>query len=400
MTRLRAARASAGGTPVQWHGFAPEVLIPMLESLIEFQGLVAEADRRALIRDALHRAATEAKFDQDALVKELKASEDRYLRRPLQKFIVATSWTALSDLKMKQIRLRGTRVSFAQPGRTRFNREPIQHLIEQAVPCPIPEMLQVQAHVSARTASAAFELGLHSLDYARGVLNFLINRRTAFRLFTSGPQKPVNEILPGPMHTVHTPRCTLALETVWYELYRIDQIQLFRNDHLLHKLETNARKIRQWVKESAYAADIEHAFVRYTRALDTLDHAVAFARLWTTIEYLADTSDHDKLMRRITFLNKEEERGFIEVVLRHLRDVRNGVVHVDASRQLTDVRGGMEAYLYHLKIFADWLIRFHLSNGRRYKTRAAAAELLDTPTDGHELRRLIKLYQQVLRRRS
>jgi hypothetical protein len=86
MSRLRAARASAGGSPVQWHSFAPEVLIPVLESIIEFQGLVPETDRRPLIREALHGAAMETNFDQSALTKELTASENKYLRKPLQKF--------------------------------------------------------------------------------------------------------------------------------------------------------------------------------------------------------------------------------------------------------------------------------------------------------------------------
>jgi hypothetical protein len=261
-------------------------------------------------------------------------------------------------------------------------------------------MLQVQAHVMARTPSGAFELGQHSVDYARGVWNFLINSRTHIRLFSVGPPKPVNAIIPGPIHTVHTARGKLALEAIWYDLYRVDQVQLFRQDALLSKIEATAQTIRQCVRQSEYARDIEHGFVRYARALDTPDHAVAFARLWTTIEYLADTSDHDKLCRRIASLTKEHERGFVELVLWHMRDVRNGVVHVDASREFTDVREGMEVYLYQLKVFAEWLLRFHVRYRRRFKSRASAIEFLDLPASARELQRLIKLYRSALRRRS
>jgi hypothetical protein len=245
-----------------------------------------------------------------------------------------------------------------------------------------------------------FGIGLHCLDYAKGVWNFLINRRTAYRLFYSGLQTPMNRIVPRPFHTVHTLDGKLATETVWYELYRIEQVPLFCEGALFSKIEVTAQKIRLRLSRSAYGRDIEHGFVRYTRALDTPDHTVAFARLWTTIEYLADTSDHDNLIRRIAFLTNEKERSFVELMMRHLRDVRNGVVHVDASRERTDVREGIEAYLYQLMIFAEWLLLFHVRRSHKYARRAAAAKFLDTPTDPEELKRLLKLHRSMLRHRS
>jgi hypothetical protein len=399
MTRLNGARASKGGSPVQWHSFGAEMLIPALESFVEFQGIVPEADRRHLIRSAVYKAATETNFDRNALVRNLKGAEDQYLRKPWQKFIIATSWTVSPDLKMRRLRVGGATVSFAQ-SQANLDREPIRDVLDRVMPFPMPEMLQVQARVTARTPSGALEIGLHGLDYARGIWNFLINRRTAYRLFSSGLQAPMNRIVPGPIHTVHTLDGKLATETVWYELYRVDQVQPFCEHALLSKIEVTAKTIRRRLGRSAYGRDLEHGFVRYTRALDTPDHAVAFARLWTTIEYLADTSDHDSLIHRIAFLTSEKERSFVELMMRHLRDVRNGVVHVDASRERTEVREGIEAYLYQLKIFAEWLLLFHVRSSHKYETRAAAAKFLDTPTDPEELKRLIKLYRGMLRHRS
>lgn len=244
------------------------------------------------------------------------------------------------------------------------------------------------------------EIGMYSLDYARGVWNFLINKRTVFRLSSYSSQTAINKIVPGPIHTVHTLDGKLAMEAAWYPWYRIDKVQLFSEQALLSKIEGAAQKIRRRLIHSAYGRDIEHAFVRYTRALDTPEHAVAFARLWTTIEYLADTSDQDSLIRRITFFASEEERRLIELVLRHLRDVRNGLVHVDASRERSAVREGIEAYLYHLKMFAEWLLVFHVKNSQRCETRAAAAKLLDTPTNREELKGRIRLYRKILKQRS
>ena len=399
MTRLNGARASKGGSPVQWHSFGAEMLIPVLESFVEFQGSVPEADRRHLIRSAVYKAATETNFDRTALEKNLKSAEGHYLSKRPQKFIVATSWTASPDLEMGRLRVGGAMVSFAQ-SLANLDREPIRDVLERVMPLPIPELLQIQARVTARTPSGALEIGLHGLDYARGVWNFLINRRTAYRLFPSGLQAPMNRIVPGPIHTVHTLDGKLATETVWYELYRIDQVKPFCEQALLSKIEVTAQRIRRRLGRSAYGRDLEHGFVRYTRALDTPDHEVAFSRLLTTIEYLADTSDHDSLIRRIAFLTSEKERRFVELMMRHLRDVRNGVVHVDTSRERAEVREGIEAYLYQLKIFAEWLLLFHVRSSHKYETRAAAAKFLDTPTDPEELKRVIKLYRSVLKHRS
>src|SRR5271167_4608128 len=94
---------------------------------------------------------------------------------------------------------------------------------------------------------------------------------------TSGLQAPMNRIVPGPIHTVHALDGKLAAETVWYELYRIDHVQPFCEQALLSKIEVTAQKIRRRLGRSVYGRDIEHGFVRYARALDAPDHAVAFA---------------------------------------------------------------------------------------------------------------------------
>ena len=126
------------------------MLIPVLESFVEFQGIVAEADRRHLISGAVYKAATETTFDRTALEKNLKGAEDDYLRKRPQKFIIATSWTASPDLAMKRLRSGGATISFAQ-SKASFDREPVRNLLEQVTPSPLTEMLQVQARVGTYT---------------------------------------------------------------------------------------------------------------------------------------------------------------------------------------------------------------------------------------------------------
>jgi hypothetical protein len=399
MTRLNAARASTGGSPVQRHGFALEVLVPVLESFIELHPSVPETDRRQVIRDGVLSAAAEAIFDRAVLKKHLERSEARYMQEPEQKFILATSWTAPPGSKTKRVCSGRATVSFSTSSRIHLDRAPIQARIEALTPRQALEMLQVRVHVTARTPSGAFEIGRHEVDYARGVWNFIINKGTSLSPFSMGPQQPINKILPGPIHTIHTSRGALATETVWYELHSPEQIPLISAAQI-RIIEERAQMIHRRVMENAYRRDVQHAFVRYTRALDYVDHATAFIRLWTTIEYLANTSKFDELVRRILFLTGDAQQGFVETVLLHMRDVRNGLVHGDSPLKYTDMREGLEAYLFQLKVFAEWLLSFHLRSGRKHKTRASATEVLDTPTNKEELQRRIRLYRRVLTHRK
>jgi len=89
----------------------------------------------------------------------------------------------------------------------------------------------------------------------------------------------------------------------------------------------------------------------------------------------------------------DKDRRFVRLLLEHLRDVRNRLVHA------AEVRSNMEIYLYQLKGIAELMIRYHLRRGNRYTSLANAAEYLDTPVDRQILKQRIRDYRRVLRER-
>jgi hypothetical protein len=68
-------------------------------------------------------------------------------------------------------------------------------------------------------------------------------------------------------------------------------------------------------------------------------------------------------------------------------------VHADEERS------NVNAYLYELKFITEWLIFFHLNEGKLFSSRARAAEYLDTPTDRRLLLERIGDYRRALRRK-
>lgn len=133
---------------------------------------------------------------------------------------------------------------------------------------------------------------------------------------------------------------------------------------------------------------------RYTRALDEADSAIAFTRLWGVLELLTGTTGkYDLLVDRVAFLSEDGDRRFITLLLEHLRDVRNGLVHTDESRS------NVTTYLDQLKWMTELMLRYHLRNGKQYKTLSCAAQYLDTPTDRTLLARRLREYRRALGKR-
>jgi hypothetical protein len=98
--------------------------------------------------------------------------------------------------------------------------------------------------VRARSAHEAVEQGLDALDLLRGMWNFVINQRVWFRLHR-GASKPFNQILLGPLHTLHEPGGKLAVDSFWYEpdyVGPVDPYDFSQNLRPLIDFEKSARR--------------------------------------------------------------------------------------------------------------------------------------------------------------
>ena len=111
------------------------------------------------------------------------------------------------------------------------------------------------------------------------------------------------------------------------------------------------------------------------------------------LEYLTNSIEtYDPLIRRSSFLSIAKDRAIVRILLQHLRDVRNAVIHTDEERV------NMSAYLEQLRTITEWMIRFHLREGNLFHSIADAGYYLDSPTDRGLLLERLRNYRRALRR--
>ena len=161
------------------------------------------------------------------------------------------------------------------------------------------------------------------------------------------------------------------------------------------QIDKAASKILTRLRAVPYRRDLERGLIFYVRALDARDAGNSFGNLWSVLELVTDSvGNYDQLVRRACFLYSEADRPFMRLVLEHLRDVRNHLVHEQG------IKSNIDSYLQQLKSITEVLIRFHLVRGKDYPSLSLAAEFLDIPTDRQTLERRLRDYRRALRKRK
>lgn len=390
--RIQEIRSNEQGQPVSFRGFEIDNVQSVLETCIDFNPTIPESDRESVIWRGITHAAEHTEIDSARLQESLRFAERSYLRQPLKDYIMASSLTIEPFDALKRSFVNGITLTFSRTLPPRFTREAIRREVDEATAIEGPHRLTVvRIRVRARTDSAAVSHALDTADYLRGIWNFWINARTRMRHRIGTPQ-PVNKILWGPVHTLHTPRGTLASETFWVEPKHQQFDDLYRMAADWDRLQRWEKRVRARLSEVQYEADLKLLFARYTRALDLADYDVAFGKLWGVFEHLAGAiGNYELLIKRALFLWARKEREYARLILEHLRDVRNGSVHLDRTRR------SMDTYIYQLKWFVEALFRFHLSHGREFSSVSTAGQFLDLPQNVDLLKQRIADYRKAVR---
>jgi hypothetical protein len=246
-----------------------------------------------------------------------------------------------------------------------------RHSVNSALP---DHYADVSVSVKARSTAEAADKAMDRLDFVRGVWNLWKNRGQDFRI-SSGGREPVNDIILGPIHTLHHANGKLATQTWWYEPQYQGPIALFHNNANAQSMGMYMASFRGHLNKSKYERDLIQSVVRYVRGLDSRDWDDSFLRLWAVLEFLTGTvSDSYKLtIKRTASIFTDSE--YTHLVLSHLRDYRNKAVHAGTAS------GDIEALMYQLKRYIERLIEFHVGNSYRFESIADAAEFMDIPND-------------------
>jgi len=324
---------------------------------------------------------------------QLKQYEAQYLKKPLQAYLLASSLGIRDYRGRRTARLNGVRISFYPVLPKKFDRSCFNEKIEECVPTSPERILQIVARVSARTPTAAFENARMNIDLLRAIWCFIVQSRS-FKLIHIGPPQPVTAILPGPLHTLHLMDGSPALDLFWFEPEGLMDRHVI-NGAEWPQIEKRTSQILTRLRAVPYRLDLERALVFYVRSLDTRDAGNSFGNLWSVLELLTDSvGNYDQLVRRACFLYSDADRPFMRLVLEHLRDVRNHLVHEQG------IKSNIDSYLQQLKSITEVLIRFHLVRGTEYPSLVLATEFLDTPTDRQTLERRLRDYRRALRKRN
>jgi hypothetical protein len=268
-----------------------------------------------------------------------------------------------------------------------FSRKGLHGLAWGSVPDTPTGYVTVCAKVSAKSVYTAHSQAESALEVLRGIWNYENNRSiiSITRIGGSGKWEVLNKIRRGPVDTVHLPDGSLATQE-WWQIPFSEPSQPWTVSDKWPQM----RKATLWYlrrsKEIPYQEEASAMWLRYAHALDDPDPEGCFLKLWSLLELVTATkgANYDEMVRRTLFMC--DEREFHQLILEHLRDRRNALVHSDnGSPQI-------QACIFQLKRYVEEFIRLHLVLGRRFKTISEFGEFFSLPFEPSMLKAKRQLY--------
>lgn len=374
-------------------GIDIKVFDTLLYSMLNFSNDIPEIEGRNIARKSIFDAGGKGEITAQRLLAEVNILENKYLKQPIERFVLATSISIRQISILERIFLGRTQIIFENQLPRSFIQEAteLRRDAENILYADSPNnYMAVRVHQSAKSPIEAAYKALNGVDLIRGIWNLYENRRHYTR-WSMGKPLPVNKIILGPYHLLHFPNGKLASTSRWwYEQSYLGAVAPHRfND--LPRLNKFTSDIRNRLANSHYRRDLESAIIRYVRALDERDWNHAFIRLWGVLELLTDTIrlPHNQTIKRAAFIYQDHEIHL--QILKQLRDFRNRTIHADAENS------EIESFLYQLKNFIEDLLYFHLGNNFEFKSIQDAGNFLSLPRDKEALNSRAEMANNALR---
>lgn len=369
-------------------GFAHTEHTSILGSMLCLNGEIPESEAQKILNLACFAAAGAGKVTPDALRCHAEALEKAYLRAPKARFRLISSISAEFAIEPVTLRIGTTELCFGRrPTRVaeKTHREIVRDS-EHSIFGELPKFYSpVMALVSARNPDEAGTQALNQIDLIRAIWNLWKNRGQRIRI-SSGKRSPVNALILGPIHTLHTLDGKPATDAWWFEPTYLAPISLWRETHGRAQMLEFTKKVMVLLRKLPYRLAIEAALVRYVRALDSRDWNSTVLQLWSILEVLTGATlndSHKVTVRRSAFLFKDFEYAI--QVLNHLRCYRNAAVH--GGKEGLNV----EAIMYQAKNFVEALLQFHLVRAGQFESLVEVGAFLDLPP------RIVEIDRQLAR---
>ncbi|MCW5553685.1 MAG: hypothetical protein KIS67_16190 [Verrucomicrobiae bacterium] len=353
--------------------------VTLLWSSLVLSDEILESEISSIFWKGIFAAAKAGRITAKSLCSEISKAEKAFLDLPLVQFTVATNISLAPAASLMRRPRTGSRISIGGTSDGKFSREPIiQHartLLSSDLPANYPA---TRVMLRARTPAEAASKALDDLDLIRGLWNLGLNRRI-ISSSSSGKRQPINQILLGPVHTIHKPDGSLATQQFFYETTFSGGVTVPNPPSFERALSFEKWAIKNLCK-SKYRDVLEKAIRRYGRALDGTDFNAAFLKLWSLLELLTQTGKkdpYDVTIRRCSFIY--QDRLFTKLLLEHLRDYRNHHVHSGSESSL------IVTLLYQLKRHVEDVLLFHFQSYKWFNSLDEVVRFLDLPPEKDKL---------------
>lgn len=395
--RLNESKLAKDDGKVSFDGLSFSEYIAVLDSMISLHCQVPKLEKSRIVSKAAFNAASKGVITDELLLAEISKLEQDYLSQIPNKYVLLASLSINPYCKLKKVIIDDCIITFCSFPPLKFDREIRDKILPHATYSIFSDLpknyICVKITVTAKSHIEAAERALEAIDFLRGIWNLFYNRGQTFR-WSSGERHPVNNIVIGPLHTLHCPNGKLATESWWYETSYLGASKVFNIDDIesLYKYQTF---VRRHLQRSNYGNFFKKILVRYARALDLRDWENAFLRLWGLLESLTHTREnesHKVTVRRASFLFKDPE--YVKQVLTHLKNYRNMAVHAGEDHH------NIETMMYQLKRFVEVLLQFQIANSHKFKHQDEVVQFLDMPYDMKVLARKMKLIEYAVKFRG
>lgn len=394
LDQLQNSKIKNSDGSIKFEAFNYDIFTTILFNILDFPTDISEVDARSMISAGIRNIELSKRITKDNILKELNLLERKYRASPLKRYVLVSSISLNRSIIINRIYLDRNIVVIENNLTNRFISDNWEKLIKKAstsIYADLPkDYSYVRVHVSSQSIYDAANQALDSIDFIRGIWNWVINKTFTYRKTFIGSLNPINKLILGPIHTIHNIEGELLTNNEWwYEPSYLGAIKTYNpnpNDlNILIKSQTNIRKA---INRIQYSKDLRSTLIRYTRALDERDMTSSYIKLWGILEFLTDThhgSSHNVTVKRIASLY--EDQNYNSQVLRILKEYRNSYVH--SGNETNEI----ETYLVRLKNYVDTMLHFHITNKFHFKSIENAAEFLDLPASEHELIYKMKLYK-------
>lgn len=362
-----------------------------LLSCIEFGISLPEYEQIILVQDALARTFKKKTLEPKGLLTEISKLETEYTRRPLQSYVLATSVSTRYFNGLGRTSISGSTITFSRYLPYRFKAKSVVEKAKHVIHGGIPNTYaSVRVKVSAQSIYDALDKAMDALDLLRGIWSIHLNR-SKIMIITSGKRRQFNDIVSGPIYSLHHPSGKLAWENYMFDPTYVEPISVQSLESHWAKLKKSEAWFRKRLKTSSARDYIENAIRRYVRALDTSDHHKSFLELWGLLEMLTCTqrTTYEDTIRRASFIwaNPQYHRE----QLRHLRMRRNQSVHSGKNSM-----EGMPL-LCQIKRYVEQLIVVFLVQSQHLESLEEFGQFLDSPTDKSAMHRRKYLINRVIK---